>query len=65
MLGLPNNVKEFMHTQFSIIGIVIFDTEAFKISFALFGLPIYANENTHTHTCRPKLKFQNCIQNTI
>ncbi len=35
MLGVPKKDKEFMHTQFSIIGIVIFDTEAFKISKAL------------------------------
>ena len=32
MLGLPNNEKEFMHTQVGKIGLVIFDIEAFKIS---------------------------------
>jgi hypothetical protein len=45
--------------------------ETFKISkvtsFALLGLPNFAKEqtHTHTHTCRPKLKFHNCIQHTI
>ena len=35
MLGLPNNDKEFTHTQVGKIGVVIFDTEAFKISKAM------------------------------
>ena len=47
MLGLPNNDKDFTHTQVGKIGLVFFYTEAFKISkaiksFALFGLPNYA-----------------------
>jgi hypothetical protein len=32
MLGLPNNDKDFTHTQVGKIGLVIFDIEAFKIS---------------------------------
>ncbi len=35
MLGLRNNDKDFMHTQVGKIGLVIFDTEAFKISKAM------------------------------
>jgi hypothetical protein len=35
MLGLPNNDKDFTHTQVGKIGLVIFDTEAFKISKAM------------------------------
>ena len=49
MLGLPNNDKEFTHTQLSKIGLIMFDIEAFKISkaiksLALFGLPNYVIE---------------------
>ena len=49
MLGLPNNDKDFTHTQVVRFGLVIFGIEAFKISkaiysFALLGLPNYANE---------------------
>jgi hypothetical protein len=35
MLGLPNNDKDFTHTQVGKIGLVFFDTEAFKISKAV------------------------------
>ncbi len=52
MLGLPNNDKQFTHTQVGKIGIFFLTLnyiETFKISkaiysFALFGLPNYANE---------------------
>ena len=32
MLGLPNNDKDFTHTQVGKIGLGFFDIEAFKIS---------------------------------
>ncbi len=35
MLGLPNNDKDFKHTQVGKIVLVIFDIEAFKISKAI------------------------------
>jgi hypothetical protein len=35
MLGLPNNDKDFTHTQVGKIGLVIFDIETFKISKAI------------------------------
>ena len=36
MLGLPDNDKDFTHTQMGKIGLVIFDIEAFKISKAIY-----------------------------
>ncbi len=33
MLGQPNNDKDFRHTQVGKIALVMFDIEAFKISF--------------------------------
>ena len=49
MLGLPNNDKDFTHTQVVRFGLVIFGIEAFKTSkainsIALFGLSNYAKE---------------------
>ena len=70
MLGLINNDKDFTHTQVGKIVLVIFDIEAFKISNLIFNHLhcwdcLTLLKNKHTLTCRPKLKFQNCIQHTI
>ena len=67
MLGLPNNDKDFTHTQVGKIGLVIFDTEAFqRLCNQLHCLHCLTMlKNKHTHTSRQKLKFQNCIQHTI
>jgi hypothetical protein len=71
MLGLPNNDKDFTHTQVGKIGLVFLTLKHLK-SQRLYNhlncldcLTMLKNKHTHTHTCRQKLKFQNCIQHTI
>ncbi len=69
MLGQPNNDKDFTHTQVGKIGLVILTLKHLKSQriynhwHCLDCLTMLMNK--HTHTCRPKPKFQNCIQHTI
>ena len=73
MLGLPNNDNEFTHTHRWVKLDFLFLT--FNYIETLKSQRLYNHlhcldyltmlMNKHTHTCRPKPKFQNCIQHTI
>ena len=69
MLGLPNNDKDFTNTQvvkLVLLFLALRHLKSQRLYNHLHCLDCLTMlKNKHTHTCRPKLKFQNCLQRTI